>query len=389
MNRIILHIDMDAYFASVAQAVNPELKGKPIVIGGENKRGIVSTASYEARKYGIHSAMPMYQARNLCMDLIIINPDFELYKKYTYYFVEIIKKYSRKIEMFSIDECFVDMTETLKNDKNPLNTIANIQREIKQKLDLSCSIGIASNKFLAKIASDLKKPYGISIIRNKEIQEKLWPLPIEKMFGIGKKTAPLCIKNNIKTIGDLACFEDEIKLKNILGNNARTFKNWANGVDDSEVKTEQEELKSLGHERTFEEDITDINILLEKLKDLSKMVSKRAQDLYLEADTVQLTLKYSDFRSITRSKRMNRPNNNFEEIFETAALLLEENYHNEPVRLIGVALKNTNKINNYNKQLTLFDIENYNKEDELRNLISKINKQIGKDSLKTAREAKK
>ena len=171
MKRIILHIDMNAYFASVAQIADPRLKGKPVAVGGKSSRSIITTASYEARRYGVKSAMPVFMAKELCPDLIIVNSDFSLYEKYTRLFVEIIKRYSIKIEMASIDECYVDMSEELINNPEPMKVVEDIQDKIFNELGLPCSIGVAPNKFLAKMASDMKKPLGITVLRKRDVEK--------------------------------------------------------------------------------------------------------------------------------------------------------------------------------------------------------------------------
>lgn len=391
MSRVILHIDMNAYFASVAEIAHPEYKGKPLVVGGMSNRSVVSTASYAARKYGIHSAMPIYQARNLCRDLIIVPPDFPLYEHYTNLFVNIIKSYSQIIQMASIDECFVDMTEALKGKKKPLEIIKSIQTRIYKELGLPCSIGVAPNKFLAKMASDMKKPMGITIIRQKEIKEKLWPLPIKDMFGVGKKTAPHLEEIGIKTIGDLATFEDEYTLKSILGVSYYTLTNWANGIDDSPVKVDVDDLKSIGHSRTLESNTSDYQEIASMLNKLSLMVSERAKNEKLIGDTVALTIKYADFSVISRATKLDDYTNDKEIIYDNILKLLDANYDGKPLRLLGVTLQKLVREENYLRQLTIFDSEAKNsltKRDEIVTIIKNINQKLGKESLRIAGEKK-
>lgn len=393
MNRIILHIDMNAYFASVAVLLHPEYKNKPLIVGGEGNRGIVSTASYEARKYGIHSAMPTYQAKQLCKNLIICNPDFEVYEKYTYLFVQIIKRYSKVIEMASIDECYVDMTESLKNEEDPLKIIKNIQYSILNELGLPCSIGVAPNKFLAKMASDMKKPLGITVLKKSDIKHKLWPLPINEMYMIGKKTAPKLENIGIKTIGDLANYEDKEKLRTVLGSGTEHMINWANGIDYSPVLVQVDDLKSVGHSRTFGQDTNDTVEMYDMLRKLAYMVSNRAKEQYLWGNSIQLTIKYADFSIVNRTRTIGCNTNEFSMIHDVAVSLFESNYTGEKIRLLGIALQNTVKIDDYHYQMSIFDNFDEPKEEpnvsKIKKIISSINKELGDNVLKTAREAKK
>lgn len=213
MSKVIMHIDLNAFFATAETIKDPSLEGLPLVVAGTSRRGIVSTASYEARKYGIHSAMPTYQARQLCSNLIILPGDYEYYQKLSNEFFEYLKTYSSIIEPASIDEGYVDITEQITNVNDPMKYLRDIQNGLYEKTKLKCSIGIGPTKFLAKMASDMKKPMGITIIRRKDIQKILWPLPIKDMFGIGKKTFPRLESLGIYKIGDLATTES-LEVKN-------------------------------------------------------------------------------------------------------------------------------------------------------------------------------
>lgn len=390
MARVILHIDMNCYFASCAVIAHPEYKGKPLVVGSDSKRGIVSTASYEARKFGINSAMPIYKAKELCKDLIIVNPDFALYHYYTNRFVNVIKSYSNIIQMASIDECYVDMTERLKNEKDPLKVIESIQTRIYEEVGLPCSIGVSTNKFLAKIASDIKKPMGITVIRQKEIKEKLWPLPIKDMFGVGKKTAPHLISIGINTIGDLANYKDEYILKNILGKSYYTLINWAHGIDDREVNVEIEDLKSIGHSRTLENNTNDYSEIISMFNKLALMVAKRAQREHMIGDTIAITIKYDDFKVNNRAVKLYDYTNDKDEILSKALELFESNYkQGKMIRLLGITLQNTIKDDEYVHQMSIFEDEDYApkiKKNEINEIIKDINDKLGKESLKVASE---
>ena len=199
--QIIFHIDLNAFFASAEISQNPQLVGKPIVVCRESRRSIITTASYEARKYGIHSAMPLFQAKKLCPQLITVPPHFALYKTLSQEFFQIISTFSKKLEVASIDECYVDMTEYIQEHHlQPYQVAQNIQKKVYNTLNLQCSIGIAPNKFLAKMASDMKKPMGITILTKRNFKEKLWHLPVGQMHGIGKKTVPKLEQHGIYTM---------------------------------------------------------------------------------------------------------------------------------------------------------------------------------------------
>ncbi|MGI6377735.1 MAG: DNA polymerase IV [Bacilli bacterium] len=385
MARVILHIDMNAYFSSCAELAQPEYKGKVIAIAHDDNRSVISTASYAARKYGIHSAMPVYQAKKLCPHLILIPPDFALYEYYTKRFVAIIKSFSPIIQMASIDECFVDMSERLKNEKKPLEVIASIQKRIYQETGLSCSIGVAPNKFLAKMASDMKKPMGLTVIRKKEIPVKLWPIPINKMFGVGKKTTAQLLKIGIKTIGDLANYPDDYTLKMLLGVNAYTLKKWAQGIDKSPVKVEQDDPKSIGHSRTLEHNTNDYQELTSLLAKLAKLVSQRAKKEHMLGLSVSLTMKDASFRVKNRSCQLDDYTNDQEVILTSALNLFDKNYRGETLRLLGITLQKTINESDYSQQISLFEpLKPLKNKNEIQNLVKKLNQELGKDLLKIA-----
>ena len=381
MKRIILHIDMNAYFATVAQVANPSLKGKPVAVGGKNGRSIISTASYEARKYGVTSAMPVFMAKELCPNLILVDTDFALYEKYTKAFVEIIKRYSYKIEMASIDECYVDMSEELLNNPEPMKIVEEIQDKIYKELGLSCSIGVAPNKFLAKMASDMKKPMGITVLRKRDVELVLWKLPIKDMFGIGKKTASMLNSLGINTIGDFANYENDMLLKKKLGKGYYTLMDWAHGNDESIVSTEVEDLKSVGNSRTLEENTNDYEEIKTMISKLSRMVSDRAKHDNLYSNQISITLKYDDFTVKNHSKKLDHPTNEYEDIFTMSMHLVEKYYDSSRyVRLLGVTMQNAAKINTFVQQLSLFNQEDKKPNDyKINKIIQDINKQIGKD----------
>lgn len=354
--QIIFHIDLNAFFASAEISVNPHLKGKPIVICRESRRAIITTASYEARKYGIHSAMPLFKAKELCPHLITVEPHFSLYKTLSQNFFNIISQFSNYLEVASIDECYVDMTEYIQeNQLDPRICALRIQKKVYQELKLDCSIGIAPNKFLAKMASDMKKPQGITIITHQNYKEKLWPLPISSMIGIGKKTQPKLIAMGILTIGDLAKYENYEKIKPIFGKNTLIYYQRANGKDFSKINYSRNELKSVGNSTTFERDSHDEEFIKNKFKELSLEVSRRAQKRGLISNNISITLKYTREKSRTKQTIINHYTNDYETIYATALFLFENIYQGEDLRLVGVSINHVVHIHDFNQQLSLFE----------------------------------
>lgn len=373
--QIIFHIDLNAFFASAEIANDPSLEGKPIAISRDKKRSIVTTASYEARKYGVHSAMPLFMAKEKCPSLVIIEPHFSLYKTLSQQFFQIISQYSSLLEVASIDECYVDMTGYIKKSKLSIYKVAkDIQQNVYETLHLQCSIGIAPNKFLAKMASDMKKPMGITVITNNNFKKMLWHLPIEEMFGIGKKTAPKLKELGINTIGDLAKRENYDIIKPIFGKNTFIYFQKANGKDYSKVNSNHNQLKSIGNSTTFEEDSNDIEFLKKQFKELSKEVSMRAQKRNMVSNSISITMKYTREKSMTRQTIHDYYFNDFETIYSLALLLFEKNYHGEYLRLVGVSLNNVIEKTQVNEQLSLFQtIEIQDEEDEIDKLLNTIN----------------
>lgn len=355
MSKIILHIDLNAFFAACEEIKDPSLKGKPMIVGGGGRRGIVSTANYAARKYGIHSAMPTYKAIQLCPDLIIREPDFKLYHHYSSLFFNYIKdNFSPLIEVASVDECYVDASEVLQNDPAPLKTILNLQQTLLKELGLSCSIGVAPTKFLAKMASNFKKPLGMTVYRRRELKNTLWILPITEMYGIGKATAPRLQALGIKTIGDLANNTSE-DVKNMLGKSYFTFHDWANGYGSDTVIVDEEDPKSIGNSQTFLFDTDDYDEISALFKELSMSVSKRAERENKVGLTIQIVIRYYNFETVNRSVTLTKPTNKQLTIFYEAMKLFDRNYKDEPIRLLGVTLQNLSDEGSLVEQLSLFD----------------------------------
>ena len=385
--QIIFHIDLNAFYANAEISQNPSLKGKPLVISHDSRRSIVSTASYEARTYGIHSAMPTYKAKELCPDVVIVPPNFKLYKDLSHRFFDIIASFSSLLEVASIDECYVDMTDYVRKSNLSIEDIAReIQQKVYNELSLECSIGIAPNKFLAKMGSDLKKPMGITVITNSNFKEKIWHLPIGDMYGIGKKTAPKLIELGICTIGDLAKHENYEIVKSIFGKNTLIYYQRANGKDFSKMHYEHNDLKSVGHSTTFEHDSNDETFIKTMLRQLSLDVSKRAKKHQLVSNTICITLKYTREKSRTKQMIIDKYTNEFEDIYATAVLLLESIYNGEMIRLAGVSLNNTVKQDDVHIQMSLFEPEKQieKQTSSVDNIIHDLNEQFKFDVLKKA-----
>lgn len=387
MSKIILHIDLNTFFVRCEELVNPTLIGKPVIIGHSGRGGIVSTCSYEARKYGVHSGQPTFKALELCPNAIVIPGHYELYSRKSKEFFNFVKQYSSIIEKASIDECYVDMTKQLSNVKDVVKYLEDFQNKLLQTVGLKCSIGVAPTKFLAKMASDMKKPMGITIIRRKDVRKMLDPLPISSFYGIGKKTAPRLEAIGIKTIGDLARLvnEDNIEVKNAFGKFYYVIKDWINGYGSDEVDVEPWDPKSIGHSTTFIRDSSDFEEIKGYLRDLSKEVSDEAKQKDKIGSNVQLVLKTSDFKMINRSVKLNKPTNDFETIFNEASILLEKNLNGQEIRLCGVTLQNLIYASDYVEQLSIFD--NFDENDEknaTRDLIRELNRRMKSETFMRA-----
>ena len=336
MKRWIMHVDMDAFFASVEQFDHPEYRGKALIVGGQSDRGVVSTCSYEARKYGVRSAMSMVEARKRCPHAIFVTGRMSRYAEVSASIMDIFKEFSPCIEPLSIDEAFLDLTGM----DNLVGDITKLGREVKDKIKmktgLTASVGIAPNKFLAKLASDLEKPDGLVIIREEEAEKIIAPLSVRRIFGIGEKAEKGLLQLGITTIGQLAACDPRF-LKKVLGNNADTIHLLAQGKDERPVECFHE-IKSIGKETTFAADLTKPAERRSELLDLCEQVGWRVRKRGVAGHTVTLKVKYASFKAITRSATMEVPVSLDEEIFAIINRLAEQVAWTEPVRLLGVSL---------------------------------------------------
>ncbi|SFE31814.1 DNA polymerase IV [Alteribacillus iranensis] len=356
--KVIFHVDMNSFYASVERVHDPSLEGKPVAIAGNPKerRGIVVTASYEARAYGVKTTMPVWEARKKCPSLIIRPPDFDKYRAASGEMFQLLEEYTSLVEPVSIDEGYMDVTAYYPK-KNPAKLAEEIQSRIKHELGLSCSIGVAPNKFLAKMASDMKKPMGITILRKRQLDTMLWPLPIREMHGIGQKTADKLKLLDIHTIGDLAAFS-EAELSARFGIKGKKLYQRANGIDYRPVDPESaKEVKSVGSSTTLSTDTTNRAELLQVIEFLSHKVEGRLKRKDVCSKTIQLMIRYRDRKTITRSKQVLNPMFSADDIEQQAKQLLERYWNGEPVRLLGITALHVTPIHEAYQQLSLFSHE--------------------------------
>lgn len=338
--RKIIHVDMDAFYASVEQLDHPELRGKPVAVGGSSKRGVVSAASYEARKFGVRSAMSSVMAKRNCPDLIFVKSNFERYREISAQIREIFYEYTDLVEPLSLDEAYLDVTENKKGLMSATLIAKKIRNQIKEKTGLNASAGISVNKFIAKVASDINKPNGQKTVAPEEVIEFLEQLDIRKFYGVGKVTAEKMYRLGIFSGKDLKLKSEEY-LTEHFGKSGRHFYNVVRGIHHSEVKPHRIR-KSLGAERTFNENISSEVFMLEKLKNIAEEIERRLNKSDVAGKTITLKIKYSDFTQQTRSKTISYFISSKDLILELAKELLYQEKMKNSVRLLGISLSNLN-----------------------------------------------
>ena len=381
--KIILHVDVNAFFCSVACLLNPALRGKVFAIGRENSyRGVISSASYEARALGIHSAMSLKEAYTLVPDLIVVSIEYSYYTYYHHQFIHILQQYSSLVEVASIDEAFIDITE-LSKTRHPLVIAKEIQLRILKEVGLSCSIGIAPTLFLAKMASDLKKPLGITVLRKRDVQTILYPLSVSDIFGIGKKTYPILINNNIKKISDFMNLENRNKILDLIGTTSyhNTYESILGNSTNIVDPNRRSESESISTSQTFDRIIqSQIEVLYELRKMTLELMNKLRKRKYY-TKTITIILRNVDFKTITRSKSINYTDD-FDEIYDTIVDLVEEHYKDEPLRLLGVGLSNLKEYHTLPKEYNLFTIPNVEeKQVTISKLIKEYQNKYGEKAL--------
>ena len=374
-SKIIFHIDMNCFFASCEIAQNPDLKGKPVVVAHDDplQRSIIVSPSYEARAYGIRAPMRVKEAFQLCKSIVVVEPDYSLYSYNSKLFYEYLLSITKKVQMASIDEAFLDVTEL---NTDYLELAERIQNDLNEKYQLPSSIGIAPNKFLAKMASDMKKPMGITVLRKREIDKLLWPLPISDMIGVGKKTAPRLQAIGIKTIGDLANFKNkELLVKTIGLNNSIYLTELANGIDNSEVDNQiHDDFQSVSNAHTFSDDTYDIKEIKNVLKLISGSLSHSLEKNNYKAKTIGLRLRYNNMYSFSKSQSVEEGISSQYEIYDILEDLFDEFYQTGiGVRYVCGYLMRTFKDTKNTKQLSLFDdLNEIQKEEELKRIIGSV-----------------
>ena len=352
--RFIFHLDMDHFYTALEERENPQIKGRPVIVGANPKegkgRGVVSTSNYEARKTGVRSGMPISQAWRLCPNGFFFQPNFPLYNKVSKEIMSIARKYADKFEQWGIDEAFLDVSCKVKDWSEAEALAREIKQEIKDKVHLTASIGVGPNKLLAKIASDYQKPDGLTIVKDVEAQKFLEPLPVRKLIWVGKKTEARLKALEIITIGDLAHY-DPIALSSKFGIKGMQMHLMAKGLDSSEVE-ERERVKSVSHETTFEEDTAESEIIMHAINELSEAMQEEIANQQLLFKTVTVKIRYQGFETHTKSKTLSHLTNSMQDLNKTAKeLLLPFLKPQKKIRLIGLRVSS---LVSCDKQKTLF-----------------------------------
>lgn len=372
--RIIMHIDMNAFFASVEQAAKPEYQGKPIAVTGSGHRTIITTASYEARKFGVKTGMAIWEGKRLCPQLIIVVGDNKKYTHTSSRIMEMMQEYTPEVEIFSIDEAFMDITHSLAMCGTPERIAYLLKARIKESFGITCSIGIAPNKLLAKLASDMQKPDGLTIIKPEQVANVMERLPIQELCGIGRKMQKHLNLMSIYTCGELGrC--DEARLTRKFGIIGTRLKLMGQGIDDSPVIPvgQEEAVKSVGHSMTLEKDIDRREDILRFLLQLSEMVGRRARRYGVVGKTVSIYVRYADFfTSWGKQTTLKNHINLSDEIYKAALSILDTVELEQPIRLMGVSLSN---LNHQAQQPSLFEEDR--KKEEATKAMDAINERFG------------
>lgn len=387
--RVVLHIDMNAFYCSVHAAVEPEkYQDRATAVSGsvELRKGIIVTSSYPARARGVATGMHVREALQRCPDLLLIRPDFDLYRQFSHRFLDVVRQYTPLVEVVSIDECYADITGSgIFGD--PLSIAREIQHRIQTECGLPCSIGIGPNKLLAKMASDMEKPNGLTVLRIRDVPRHLWTKPSNALFGIGKKTAQKLKTIGIHTIGELAGADDAL-LARTFGINGAQMKRSAHGRDDAPVNPNREPNKSVGHATTLPENLSamdDQRTIEQIFLNLADQTCRRLRLKKQVAETVQITIRDPKMDTITRSITLQAVTDDTSEVYHEAKHLFDRHWPREkPVRLLGITLQNLKPKSEAPVQLDLFAYENQPKKEQLQDVIDEIRDKFGEDALLTA-----
>ncbi len=381
MERRIIHIDMDAFYASVEQMDNPQLHGKPVIVGG-GVRGVVSTCSYEARPFGVRSAMPMYRAKKLCPQAIVVPVRMSRYHEISEQIHSIFAIYTPQIEPISLDEAFLDVTASEHLFGGAINIGRLIKEQIKERVGLTASVGVSNNKFLAKLGSDLNKPDGFLVITDENKQRLLDPLPVSRIWGVGQVTAEKLARFGIDTIFQVRSTPLN-QLRNLLGNQAEHILQLSMGIDERPLEYEQQ-AKSISTEDTFDTDINARDVLLEVLKDQVEVVAEKLRRQKLSAKTITVKFRYGDFKTITRSRTFDVNTDKTVDFLTAAAEIFEQWYSSSPgaLRLLGFGVSG---LSERRGAAGLFDIQLDKKQRHLDSAVDMIRNKYGKDIMKRGR----
>jgi DNA polymerase-4 len=381
--RAIIHVDMDAFYASVEQRDNPELRGKPLIVGGDVRRGVVVAASYEVRKYGVRSAMPMARAIKLAPHALVVKPRFSAYSEASEQVFSIFERYTPLIEPLSLDEAFLDVTASVGLFGAPADMARRIRKEISAETSLPSSAGIASVKFVAKIASDVAKPNGQREVRAEETVAFLAGLPVGRLWGVGPKTEEALKRSGLETIGDVAK-RDVAWMEARWGTSGRHLWELAHGIDPREVVPDRE-AKSVGAEDTFDEDLSGMEALSPHVHAQALRVGRRLRKAGVKGRVVQLKLKFSDFTLITRRLTLPSPTDDGQTLYRVARELLEKAHEDKPVRLTGVSMQELGTESGGARQLGLFtEPEKPKRSDKLNAALDKIAERFGSKAVMPA-----
>jgi DNA polymerase-4 len=375
---MILHIDMDAFYASVEQLDDPRLKNKCVIVGGTSNRGVVSAASYEARQFGIHSAMPIYQAKQKCPHGIFVPPRMDRYKEVSKKVMALLRDFSPLVEPVSIDEAYLDITGCRRLFGEPQEIAWEIKRKIKETVHLTCSVGVAPNKFLAKIASDMQKPNGLTLILPHQVATFIDSLPVKKVPGVGKKMLHQLKLLGIRTLGDVQRLPEKSLVKH-LGKFGKRLRALSSGSDDSLV-TPHAPHKSISSERTLAADTRDAKLLKRYILSQSGEVARQLRQAGLRAKTITIKIKDADFKTVTRRTTIAVPTQSSKTIYKHAAGMLDDYKTAKKIRLVGVGTSGFTSVT-ASVQMGLFDTrkETANNWEKIDNTLDSISKKFGKD----------
>jgi DNA polymerase-4 len=384
-SKAIIHLDMDAFYPSVEILENPELKGKPVIVGGSRERGVVSSASYEARKFGIHSAQPMAAAMRLCPHGIFLPVRMGRYKEVSQQVFRVFELFTPLVEPLSIDEAFLDVSGSIRLFGPPEDIAREIKRYVRELLGLTVSAGLAPSKFVAKIASDMDKPDGLTVVTEDQVNTFLEPLPITKIWGVGQRTRDALGRLGIGTIGQLSRFPVKV-LESKFGEQGKRMHLLSLGIDDRDVVPEHD-VKSIGHEDTLVQDILDTDTARKELLYLAGKVARRMRRHHVTGKTVTLKVKYNDFVQITRSMTLSQYTDDGLTLYAACCDLLNRTeVGKRPVRLLGISVSHLNHCVNPQEQISLFErAEAIRKRKQLNRALDSLHEKFGEKSVQPGR----